>query len=191
MEQEQQKTTRTQEAIASIESGISSFETFGRVIFFVVLVEALLIIGLNFYQQNRVSFYEEKVAAAQAEINSPDLSTINRQVGEVLSGSQKLTAALDNKIDWGKFYSQLNAVTPKDVRVTAVSITDGGAVKIDGETASLTSLAKVMTVWKSGTPSAPTPFTAVTLASNGYAEQEGARRVIFSITGQINTGGLR
>jgi Tfp pilus assembly protein PilN len=190
-QEKQQPANRAQDAIASLESGISAFETFGRVIFFVVLVEVALIMGLNFYQKSRINTYTEKIDQITAEINTPEYSTINTQVEQVLAGSEKLRVALDSKVQWSKFYSQLNAVTPKDVRVTSVSIADGGAVKLDGETASLSSLAKLIVAWNQGTPAATTPFTGVTLASNGYAEEEGSRRVIFSVTGQINTGGLR
>lgn len=192
MDQEKQPTTgRAQETIASIESGISSFETFGRVIFFVVIVEVVLIVGLNFYQNSRITSYNQKIEQIQAEISAPEYAAINEQVVQVLAGSEKLKVVLGSKVLWGKFYSQLNAVTPKDVRVTSVSISDGGTVKLDGETASLSSLAKLLIAWNKGTSAATTPFTSVMLASNGYADEEGSRRVIFSVTGQINTGGLR
>lgn len=192
MDQEkQQSANRTQEAIASLESGVSAFETFGRVIFFVVLVEVVLAMGLNFYQKSRIKTYTQKIDEIRAEINTPDYATINNQVEQVLAGSEKLKIALNSKVQWSKFYTQLNAVTPKDVRLTSVTISDGGAVKLDGETASLSSLAKLIVAWNQGTPSATTPFTGVTLASNGFSEQEGSRRVIFSVTGQVNTGGLR
>lgn len=192
MEQEkQQPANRAQEAIASLESGVSAFETFGRVIFFVVLVEVALVMGLNFYQKSRINTYTQRIDEITAEINTPDYATINNQVEQVLAGSEKLRVVLSSKVQWNKFYTQLNAVTPKDARITSVSITDGGAVKLDGETASLSSLAKLIVAWNKGTPSATSPFTNVTLASNGFAEQEGSRRVIFSVVGQINTGGLR
>lgn len=188
--QQPQPAAPKQDPIASIESGASKFDSFGRVIFFIILVEAILIIGLNFYQKSRVNAYNTRLAELKTELNSPNYRALNNQVEQVIAGSDKLSQLLESKVKWGQFYNLLNQVTPKNVRVTSVSISEGGAVKIDGETTSLTSLAKTIVAWSNGTANITSPFSSITLASNGYAEDSDGRKVVFSASGQVNIGAL-
>lgn len=186
--QQPQPVAPKQDPIASIESGVSHFDSFGRVIFFVVLVEILLIVGLNFYQKSRVNALDQRLGELRTELNGTEYRALDNQVEQVLSGSDKLKSLLSSKLQWGKFYSQLNLVTPQDARVTSVSISESGSVKIDGETASMTSLAKLLVSWENGSASAESPFSSLTLASNGYSEDATGRKVVFSATGQVNLG---
>lgn len=180
-----------EEAIASLQTGVSSIESFGRIIFIVVLVQALLLIGLNLYQKNRITAYDKKIAETKTALASTEYAALNNKVEQVLSGSQKLETILGSKVVWSKFYSQLNAVTPKDVKITGLAISETGVYKADGETASLTSLAQLLVVWGKGSGSTTSPFSTAVLNSNGYADKNGTRRIIFTISGQINTSLLR
>ncbi len=180
------------EDIAAVSAVTYTIDTFGTIIFFVVLVQVVLLIGLNLYQNSRITSGQKTLTAKQATLQTTNYRTINDQVNQVLSGNSLLAAALASKVEWGKFYSQLNAVTPKNVQLTTLSITDAGQFKADGKTTSLDSLAKALVVWQKGTDTTPTPFSTVNLASNGFtATTSGSRQVTFSISGQINIGGLR
>ncbi|HSX42146.1 MAG TPA: hypothetical protein VLE93_02225 [Candidatus Saccharimonadales bacterium] len=180
------------EDIAAVTANTYTIDTFGTIIFFVVLVQIILLVGLNLYQKSRISSANKTLAAKQTLLQTANYKTINDEVNQVLSGNTLLASALSSKVDWGKFYSQLNAVTPKNVQLTTLSITDAGQFKADGKTASLDSLAKALVVWQQGQARTPTPFSTVTLATNGFtAATSGSRQVTFSISGQINLGVLR
>lgn len=179
------------EEIASIGSGRRPIEFFGTVIFFVVLVQVLLMFGLNLYENSKIDAATQEIAKAQQTLASTDYKTLNTQVDEVLAGSVKLEQVLGNKVKWSNFYRQLGAVTPKNVRLKAISLTDNGVFKADGETASFTSLAQAMVAWRDGTADTKTPFSSITLTNNGYQTDGATRRVSFSISGQVGLGGLR
>lgn len=183
--------TAEQNQIAGIMEGRSAAETFGRIIFLIVIVELVVLMGLNLYQRSRVGSLEKKITAAEQKLASGDYKLLNDQVDDVLAGAAKLEKALASKADWAIFYRQLNAITPKDVRIKAVAINDKGAFKLDAETTSLTSLAQTLVAWRGGLADAKTPFTGVTLNNNSFITEGNSRRVSFSVSGQINLGGLR
>lgn len=180
------------EDIAAVTASTYTIDTFGTIIFFVVLVQIVLLVGLNLYQKSRITSTEKTLAAKQATLQTASYKTINDEVNQVLSGNTLLAAALNSKVNWSKFYTELNAITPKNVQLTTLSITDAGQFKADGKTASLDSLAKALVVWQNGESPTVTPFSTVTLASNGFTTTTtGSRQVTFSISGQINLGALR
>lgn len=177
--------------IASVHSGRPVIDTFGIVIFFVVLVEIALIFGLNLYQQSRVTTLDKKLTQQKQVISSAENSAINRQIDEVLEGSVKLDQVLGSKVKWSTFYTLLNAVTPKNVRVTGLTITESGTFNAEGTTSSLNDLARLLVAWQSGTESIQTPFSDVTLNSNGYSESASGRIVTFTVSGNVIKGVLK
>lgn len=181
----------TQEPIATIDDVAKPLDTFGKIVFLIIVVEILLMVGLNLYQKSRITSLQTNLAARQSDMNSPEFKTLNSQVEDVLSGAEKLQSILAGKTDWTMFYKKLNAVTPKNVRLTTINITESGTFKADGETASLSSLAIALVAWKQGTDAAPTPFSSVTLTSNGFTNDGAARRVTFSVSGQVDAGRLQ
>ncbi|MEK7171067.1 MAG: hypothetical protein AAB774_02075 [Patescibacteria group bacterium] len=177
--------------ITSVDAGKSVIDGFGFVIFFIVVVEILLLIGLNLYQKSRITTLSEKLAADQTALSLPENRTINTQVNEVLDGSDKLKNVLASKVKWSKFYVLLNAVTPKNVHLTSLAIAEGGTFRAEGDVGSLNDLAKLIVAWNQGTDAIPTPFSAISLNNNGYSSQGETRIVTFSVSGTVNTGVLQ
>ena len=178
------------EGISSVGEVSQPLDTFGMIIFFVVLLHVGLMIGLNLYQKSRVNTITTDLQTKQAQLASPTYTALNTQVNDVLAGQQKLEIILNSKLSWATFYSTLDAVTPKNVRLTSMAINSDGTFKADGETATLSSLAEAIAAWRDGTSATPTPFSAINLTNNGYTSTGAARRVTFSITGQINLNKL-
>lgn len=179
------------EEIASVEGGKPVIDTFGVLVFIIVVVEIVLVFGLNLYQKSRVESLTTKLQEVSNELRLPENATLNTQVSEVLSGGDRLQTVLNSKVRWSKFYTLLNAVTPKNVKLTGLSITDSGAFRAEGNTSSLSDLAKLVVAWRDGTPAIATPFTTVALNSNGFSDSGGSRVVTFSISGSVNTGALK
>lgn len=180
------------EDIAAVSAATYTIDTFGTIIFFVVLAQVILLLGLNLYEQSRVKSTNKTIAARQTTLTNATYATLNNEVNQVLTGNVLLSKALASKVDWGKFYAELDGVTPKNTQLTTLSITDSGQFKADGKTASLDSLAKALVAWQNGVGDTPTPFSTVTLASNGYTTaSDNNRQVSFSISGQINLGALK
>ncbi|MBI4948467.1 hypothetical protein HY844_02860 [Candidatus Berkelbacteria bacterium] len=175
-----------QDPIASVEDSGKPLDIFGKIIFVVVAIEIALMFGLNFFQTNKIEKLQSDIQQAKTELNSEEYKNLNKQVEEVLTGSEKLSTVLASKLNWNGFYAKLNAVTPKNVRLTAINISSNGAFKADGETATLSSLAHLLVSWQNGTQSSATPFSSVALTSNGFTSGEDARRVTFSISAQID-----
>lgn len=176
--------------IAAVEAGRPVIDSFGMIIFFVVVVEIVLLFGLNLYQKSRIETLSKKLTDDKTALSLPENRTLNTQVDEVLDGTDKLKAILASKVHWSKFYVLLNAVTPKNTRLSGMSISETGAFRADGTTGSLSDLAHVVVAWTQGTDTITTPFSSVTLNSNGFSSQNGARVVTFSISGQVNMGAL-
>jgi len=186
-----QQDRKKQEEIAAVEPHKSPFDTFGVAIFLVVLVQLVVMVGLNIYQKGRYQNLSEQLAAHQTTLASDQYSTLNTQLEEVLAGQNALETALAGKVKWAQLYTLLNAVTPKNVRVTSMQMGASGNYRIDGNTPSMTTLAQLLVAWQKGTAAAPTPFASVELASNSFATEGGSRVVNFSITGTFNLGRLQ
>lgn len=194
MEQEQQKPKSVeapQERIASLEDASHALSSFGTVIFFVIVFQIVLMFGLNLYQSARVSSLDNNLNEMRSTLNSADYQTVNKQVEEVISGNEKLRTVLASKVKWSSFYSLLNQSTPQDVVIRTINVTSDGSFQADGETSSMSSLAKAIVAWNGGTSSVQSPFNTVVLNSNNFVSSGDQRRVGFTISGQINLGVLR
>lgn len=185
------RSAQSEEDIASVESGKPVIDSFGMIVFFVVVVEFLLLAGLNLYQKSRIEYLTDGLAETKTALNLPENATLNTQIDEVMSGGEKLKSVLAGKTRWSKFYTLLNAVTPKSVKLTGLTIADTGTFRAEGSASSLSDLARLLVAWRSGTDAIATPFSAVTLNSNGFSNVGSRRVVTFSISGSINTGVLR
>ena len=172
--------------ISKVTTGVSALNSFGYIVFIVVVVEFALMIGMNLYQTSRIKQYNEKITATQATLATKEHSTINKQVDEIISGQTQLEAVLASKTKWSTFYTKLNAITPQNVRISTLTINEDGSIQASGETTTLSSLAKALVVWQNGVGDKKSPFSTVKLASNGYTTGDKARLVTFSITGTIN-----
>ena len=189
--QDRRHSGQSKEDIASVEAEKPVIDTFGTLVFIIVVVEIVLVFGLNLYQKSRISTLSTQLQEASSALSLPENATLNTQVGEVLSGGDKLKGVLSTRVRWSKFYTVLNGVTPKNVKIIGLSIADGGAFRAEGTTTSLTDLAKLLVAWRDGTSEIATPFTTVSLNSNGFSDSGGQRVVTFSISGTVNTGALR
>ncbi len=181
----------TQDRISSLEDASKTLNHFGVIIFFVILAEIILLFGLNLYQKSRFNTLATELNTLRGTLSSAEYKNLNDQVEEVISGAEKLDLVLGAKVKWSNFYSQLNAITPKDVKLGSINIGSDGSFKAEGETASLTSLARAMVAWNQGTASVTTPLSAIKLNSNGFVAKDGGKRVSFTISGQINLGRIR
>lgn len=177
--------------IASVGEGKSVIDSFGTIIFIVVLVEILLLIGLNLYQNSRIKSLTTKLGEHKTTLALPENRTINNQIDEVLAGQDQLLAALSAKLKWSKFYSLLNSTTPRSVKLTGLTVADGGTFKAEGTTSSLGDLARLVVAWTEGTDDIQTPFSSVVLNSNGFSNVNNSRVVTFSISGSVNLGLLQ
>jgi len=180
-----------QEKIASIESASKTLNSFGLIIFFVIVAEVVLLFGLNLYQESRTKSLNNNLTVLQSTLSSASYDQLNTQVEEVISGKERLELVLNSKARWSKFYSLFNSITPKNILIKNVNISNEGSFKADGETTSLTNLAKALVAWNGSVKTTQSPFTFIKLSSNGYGVTNGQKRVTFSVTGQINLGILR
>lgn|GEM_PF-1458529 len=190
MEAQQHLAPDKEEKISPLSSGRRVIDTFGNIIFFVIVIEIILLFGLNLYQKSRISALTKQLGEKQAQLNQPENRVINTQIEEVLEGQDALSRALKSKVKWANFYSQLNAVTPKNVRFTSVSLNDSGVFRGDGFTPTMSDLARALVAWQTGAESIATPFSSLELNNNGFITQGSQRLVSFSVSGQINLGGL-
>jgi len=188
---EEEKPHLAEKKIAGLYDDESGFNGFGVAIFLVVVVEVVLLFFLNLYQKSRVEALTKEIDSKRTELASADNAAINQQIEEALSGSVQLQSVLGQKVRWSKFYSALNAVTPRDVRLTNLSISQEGTFRADGQTSSLTSLARALVAWRDGSAKATTPLSSVELISNSYVAQGSGRAVGFSVSGQIKLGDLK
>lgn len=180
-----------QTEIEPISTGKSPLESFGTVIFVVVVVQIILLAGLNLYQKGRINTLTQSLEELKAELSSASYRTLQTQVEEVLRGSETLKSVLSTKVKWSNFYRQFNAVTPRNVRLTTLNITESGFITGEGRTTSLSALAQALVAWQSGAGEIKSPLSSVSLINNGYITEGSNRLVSFSITGQINIGGLK
>ena len=182
---------QSKENIAQVEGIKSVLDTFGLLVFIVVVVEIILVFGLNLYQKSRVRALTSQFQEASSALQLPENATLNTQVSEVLSGGDQLKNVLNSKIKWSRFYVLLNGVTPKNVKLVSTSIAETGTFRAEGNTSSMSDLAQLLVAWQEGTPAIPSPFTSISLNSNGFSDSGDKRVVTFSISGSINLGALK
>jgi cell division protein FtsL len=180
-----------QEKIASVESDFGTFSSFGVIIFVIVIVQIAVMILLNVYQNSRYEKASNEIATIQSQLNDSTHKKVNNQVNDITAGLSRLGGVLDSRIKWSSFYTQLNTVTPKNVKLNSISVSESGTFKADGITDSMSSLAQLIVAWQKGSDTVTTPFSSVSLGSNGYVVEGGVRKVSFSISGQIILGGLK
>ena len=181
----------TEEKIASIESDFSVFGTYGFIIFFIVIAQVVVMIGLNLYQKSRVDKDTTEISQITTQLNSPENSKINSQISDIMAGSNRLGGILDSKIKWSTFYTMLDNVTPKNVKINSITLSETGSYRAEGITDSLTSLAQLVVAWQNGTTTTITPFSTVDLGSNGYVNDGNNKKVSFSISGNVKLGVLK
>lgn len=179
------------EEIAAVEAARPVIDTFGILIFFVIVVEIVLLLGLGLYQKSRINTLTTKLGEKKAYLQEPANITINTQINEVLAGKDRLQTILENKTRWSTFYTLLNGVTPKNVKVSALSVSENGVFRAEGTTPTLADLARLLVAWEKGSESVKTPFSKVTLNSNAFSAVGSGQVVTFSVSGQVNTGVLR
>lgn len=182
---------KKQEDITGVEVTKNPFDTFGVAVFLVVVVEIVLLIGLNLYQKSRFESLSKQLSAHQTTLASAEFSTLNTQLEEVLAGQKLLQTTLASKVKWSEFYKLLNNVTPKNVKVNSIQVNVNGTFRIEGETPTMTTLAQLLVAWQKGTTAAPTPFASAKLNGNGFASDNGNRVVSFSISGTLNQARLK
>jgi len=180
-----------QEEIEPITSGKSPLESFGTALFVVVVVQAVLLVGLSLYQKSRIETLTRSLDELKNELASEPYRGLQTQVEEVLAGSETLKTVLSAKVRWSNFYRQLNAVTPKDIKLATLNVSESGIFTAEGRAASLSALAQALVAWQKGVGDIKSPFSSVSLVNNGYISEGSKSLVSFSVTGQINTGGLR
>lgn len=187
-ERKQEGEPKGEREVSSLTSGKSTFDSFGTVIFLVVILEIALMFFLNLYEKNRIEKLDTQISEAQQILKQAENAAISRQIDEVIAGNELLKTVLAGKVRWSSFYGSLNAVTAKNVRLISTNLTETGSFQAEGETDSLASLAHALVAWNKGTNDTSTPFSSVSLNSNSYAEVDGKKMVSFSITGQVVTG---
>ncbi len=133
----------------------------------------------------------QELSTLRNTLSGAEYSTINTQVEEVISGTERLATVLATKVKCSNFYKQLNQVTPKSVKLNTINVTSDGAFKADGETKSLSSLAQALVAWNGGTPTVASPFSVIKLNSNGFISGSSGKRVSFTVSGQIDLGSVR
>ncbi|OGD63937.1 hypothetical protein A3A71_01890 [Candidatus Berkelbacteria bacterium RIFCSPLOWO2_01_FULL_50_28] len=173
--------------IASLAAGKRVIDTFGSIIFFVVVIEIIVLIGLNAFQRSQISATTEKLNGKKGELAQVANQKINTQIEDVLNGYEALDSALSSKVKWSNFYDKLGAVTPRNIWFSTISVSEGGTFRADGFAPSLSGLARGLVAWQSGKN---TPLSDVALVSNGFVTQGSSRLVGFSIAGTISTGSL-
>jgi len=188
LEQEAQSKNQHQEKIRPLPSGKSAIDTFGLATFVIVVILFGGMFLFNLFQDKKIATAQKNIQAYQTKLASKDYDDLNTKVEAVLTGDKILSNVLSSKKRWSQFYVKLNQITPKNVKIDALSVDDKGTVKLDGQTTNLTTLAQAIVAFQKGSDQAPTPLQAVTLASHSYA-QDGPNRVVkFTLTATANAG---
>lgn len=182
---------KKQEPIAEVEATKSPFDTFGVAIFLVVLVEIILLIGLNLYQKSRYESLTKELNSHKQTLASAEYASLNNQLEEVLAGQKILQTTLASKVKWSQFYHLLNGVTPKNVKINSIQLNANGSFRAEGQTPTLSTLAQLLVAWQKGTDAAPTPFSDAKLSTNGYVNDGGNRTVGFSVVGSIDLSRMK
>ena len=178
--------------IASVEDVNRPANTNGYLLLAVVIIMAITLYTLNVYEKSHISTLNTQISNDQKTLSSSKYQTLNSQVNDIISGQQYLNSTLDSRLNWSAFYSSLNGVTPTNVSLTDVSITNAGAFMASGQAANLTSLATALVAWNKGTQSAVTPFSSVTLNGESLTTTSNGNTVVsFSVTGKVNLGALK
>lgn len=115
------------------------------------------------------------------QLTTGELAQLDKDVLEVMAGATALDTALNTRIYWSKFWSQLNGVTPKSVAYSSMTVDKEGTIAISGKAADFTSVAKLMVSLQK----APV-FSMVELGGTSLKEEGDKKTTLFSLKLKVN-----
>lgn len=94
------------------------------IIAFVVAIAGLAIItvGGMLYMQNSINTYKSRVADAQSELKSQNLTGTEAQVTSISNNLKLMVKVLSKEILFSKLLTQLGTITPSNVELTGLTI---------------------------------------------------------------------
>lgn len=170
----------------SIEPEKNFLGIFSIIALVIVLVAA---IGLYIMKANKNSLLSTKTAEANGliqQLNTPPLNSLNQQIIDLENGLGVFQSAMQGKVYYSKMFSELGRITPKNVRLTAFSMDETGAIKVSGEADDFSSVAKFVKSMQDSPD-----FSGVKLVSSTVSETVGTGKVTFSVTSKVNTNLLK
>ena len=83
---------------------------------------AAITAGGMFLMQNSINTYKSRVSSAQAELASQNLTSVEAQVTTISNNLKLMVKVLSKEILFSKLLTQLGAVTPSNVELTGLTI---------------------------------------------------------------------
>lgn len=106
------------------------------VAFLLAIVGAALITGSGlFIMHNSINDYTGRIATAQAQLNSENLTAVQNQVAAISNNLKLMVKVLSKEILFSKLLTRLGTITPSNVELTNLTISQAQtAVEITAQT---------------------------------------------------------
>ena len=158
---------------------------FSIIALFLVLISA---VGIYIMKANKNSLLETRNTEANnfiQQLNTAPLDSLNKQIVDLQNGLTIFQTAMQGKIYYSKMFSELEKITPKNIRLTTFSMDENNTVKMGGEANDFSSVAKFIKSLQNSSD-----FTAVQLVSSNVSELSESGKTTFTLTSKLNTNAL-
>lgn len=159
--------------------------SFSIILAILVLVGTFLTYWLGVAKSSKLKTLESQLADLGSQLSAKEMKEAETKLNNLASQLSGLQKALREKTVWSKLFSELQSVTPKDVRYTNFSLAEDGTVSLSGETNSYTSLAKFLVAMKGSDK-----FTDLKLSSSALQKKEQETKLTFAVSLKVKTATL-
>lgn len=152
---------------------------------FVSLVGTFVIYFTNVSTKSRIKQTETSIQQLTKIIESPPLSLANQKLTAVNRALAGYSAAAATKINFQDFFERLPTRTPKDMRISSLTIDSEGKVRIAGSGTVFDTAGKSILAFASSAG-----LTDIALSNIGLSGGEGQRLVTFELTAKLDRSQL-
>lgn len=124
---------------------------------------------------------KQQITQLESELAEPQMATLDNQVQAIAGGIDKIRPVLEDPIRYAELFWTLRKVTEKGVRWTSLGFNEVQQLSLTGEALGWGQISRQLAGMK-----ADTHFTKVDLTAANVEIAEGASRVHFSVTAQVD-----
>lgn len=129
---------------------LDDFDSSKTIFYFALTITILMLVfgGFLYYSkinnQSKIKSLDATITELYSEINSPEMNEINK-ISEVFSiGLAELAGQIKNPTKYSILFSELEKITPNEIRLTGITLDNKGKISINAESPNLEQGSKLL-----------------------------------------------
>jgi len=139
---EQNKLKKEEKSVSEL-AFLNDFDSSKTIFYFALVITVLILIfgGFLYYlkinNQSKIKTLDVSITELNSQINSPEMVKINK-TSEIYSiGLAELSGQIKNPTKYSILFSELEKITPNEIRLTGLTIDNKGKINISAESSNL------------------------------------------------------